>query len=247
MTDFTISRSFELTWLFVKEQLKEPVALFWIIVSPVATYYLLAYSRGELSPSGMSYLESTSWFHAYISSSVAFFGFSFYIVGRRESGFIRSFVYTSEAKLIFMLAQFFACSLISLIYCAAFYVMTCFSFGGFEVAEFLLVFSRFYICYVLFCVPGILLSLLPVSFQNANTIFSMTSFGMLVLGVLSVRDLHPVLDFIQGFNPLYIANQIMAGGIERHPILILGVFFSFIAVFLLSLRFLRINPVWSRY
>lgn len=107
MTAFTISRSFELTWLFVKEQLKEPVALFWIIVSPVATYYLLAYSRGELSPSGMSYLESTSWFHAYISSSVAFFGFSFYIVGRRESGFIRSFVYTSEAKLIFMLAQFF--------------------------------------------------------------------------------------------------------------------------------------------
>lgn len=95
--------------------------------------------------------------------------------------------------------------------------------------------------------PGVLLSLLPVGFQNANTIFSMTSFGMLVLGVLSLRDLHPVLDVIKGFNPLYIANQIMIGGIERHPVLILGVFFSFIAVLLLSLRFLRINPVWSRY
>ncbi|WP_085718809.1 ABC transporter permease [Pseudomonas sp. B28(2017)] len=247
MTAFTISRSFSLAWLFVKEQLKEPVALFWIIVSPAATYYLLAYSRGGLSPSGMSYLESTSWFHAYVSSSVAFFAFSFYIVGRRESGFIRSFVYTSEAKLIFMLAQFFACSLISLIYCAAFYMLTRFSFGGFGVSEFLLVFSRFYICYVMFCVPGVLLGFLPVSFQNANTIFSVTSFGMLVLGVLSIRDLHPALDFVKEFNPLYVANKIMVEGVERHPILILGVFFSFVAVFLLTLRFLRINPVWSRY
>ncbi|MNR48622.1 hypothetical protein D3C85_1678780 [compost metagenome] len=68
-----------------------------------------------------------------------------------------------------------------------------------------------------------------------------------MLGVLSVRDLHPVLDIIKRFNPLYIANQIMIGGVERHPVLILGVFFSFITVFLLSLRFLRINPVWSRY
>ena len=247
MTAFTISRSFELAWLFVKEQLKEPVALFWTIVSPVTTYYLLAYSRGELSPSGVSYLESTSWFHAYISSSVAFFGFSFYIVGRRESGFIRSFVYTFEAKLIFMLAQFSACSFISLIYCFAFYVLTCFSFEGFGVAEFLLVFSRFYICYVMFCVPGTLLSLLPVSFQNANTIFSLVSFGILVLGILSIRDFHPLLDFIKGFNPLYVANEIMVLGVEGRPVLIVGVLFSFITVFLLSLRFLRINPVWSRY
>ncbi|VVO65129.1 ABC transporter permease [Pseudomonas fluorescens] len=247
MKNFTISRSCALTWLFVKEQLKEPVALFWIILSPVVTYYLLAYSRGDVFSSGVTYLESTSWFHAYISSSVAFFGFSFYIVGRRESGFIRSFVYTSEAKLIFMLAQFFAYSLISLIYCAVFYVLTFFSFGGFDAAALLSIFSRFYICYVLFCVPGILLSLLPVSYQNANTILSVTSFGMLVWGVISVRDLHPVLDIINRFNPLYVANKIMVGGVERHPVLILGVFFSFIGVFLLSLRFMRINPVWSRY
>lgn len=247
MKKFIISRSFALTWLFVKEQLKEPVALFWIIVSPVVTYHLLAYSRGDVFSSGMGYLESTSWFHAYISSSVAFFGFSFYIVGRRESGFIRSFVYTSEAKLIFMLAQFFAYSLISLIYCTVFYVLTCFSFGGFDAAELLLIFPRFYICYVLFCVPGVLLSLLPVGFQNANTIFSVTSFGMLVWGVLSARDSHPLLGIINSFNPLYVANQIMVGGVERHPVLIFGVFFSFIAVFLFSLRFLRINPVWSRY
>lgn len=42
----TLSRSLALSGLFIKEQLKEPVALFWMIISPVVTYYLLAYSRG---------------------------------------------------------------------------------------------------------------------------------------------------------------------------------------------------------
>lgn len=247
MSNFTIPRSFALARLFMKEQLKEPVALFWIIVSPAATYYLLAYSRGGFSPSDISYLESTSWFYSYISSSVAFFGFSFYIVGRRESGFIRSFVYASEARLIFMLAQFFAYSLIALIYCAAFYTLTCFPFGDFDMAELLLIFSRFYICYVLFCVLGILLSLLPVNFQNANTVFSITSFGMLASGILSIHVSHPAIDFVNVFNPLYVANEIMTGGFEKHSILIFGILISFVLVFLLSLRFMRVNPVWSRY
>lgn len=166
----TISRSLALTGLFIKEQLKEPVALFWMIVSPVATYYLLAYSRDVLSPSGVSYIESTSWFYAYISSSVAFFGFSFYIVGRRESGYIRSFVYTPDAKLVFMSAQFLAYSLVALIYCVTFYLLTYFSFGSFDASDLWQVISSFYICYILFVIPGVLLGFLPLSFQNANTV-----------------------------------------------------------------------------
>jgi len=46
----TLSRSLALSGLFIKEQLKEPVALFWMIISPVVTYYLLAYSRGGVLP-----------------------------------------------------------------------------------------------------------------------------------------------------------------------------------------------------
>lgn len=243
----TISRSLALALLFIKEQLKEPVALFWMIISPVTTYYLLTYSRGGLSPSGVSYIESTSWFYAYISSSVAFFGFSFYIVGRRESGYIRSFVYTSDAKLIFMVAQFLAYSLIALIYCATFYALTYFSFGSFNLSDLLQVISRFYICYILFVVPGILLGFLPLSFQNANTIFSIVSFLMLVFGILSAGGLHPVVEAVNKVNPLFVVNKLMVGGYEKYYILIFWIIGSFAAIFLLSLRFLRINPVWSRY
>lgn len=101
-----------------------------MIISPVATYYLLGYSRVDFSFSKMNYLENTSWFYAYLSSSVAFFGFAFYIIGRRESGFIRSFVYAPDARLLFMVSQFLAYSLIALIYCIIFYALTCSYVGG---------------------------------------------------------------------------------------------------------------------
>jgi ABC-2 type transport system permease protein len=247
MNIFATRRCLSLALLLIKEQLKEPIALFWIIISPAAIYYLLAYSRGNSFPLATSYIESTSWFLAYISSSVAFFGFSFYIIGRRESGFIRSFIYTHEAKLIFLLAQFLAYSLISLAYCTTFYILTCFSFGSFETPELLIILSRFYICYVLFSIPGSLLTLLPINFQNANTFFSIASFIMLTLGILSTRQPHQAIAIINTFNPLWIANKIMNEGIEKHYILTSGILISFILVFLISLRFLRINPVWSRY
>lgn len=247
MPILTMKRSLALTWLFVKEQLKEPVSLFWMIISPAATYYLLVYYRGGFSHSTSRYLENTSWFYAYVSSSVAFFGFSFYIIGRRESGFIRSFIYTMDAKLVFMLAQYLAYSLIALIYCAVFFGLTYFSFGPFEVFEFLHILGRFYVCYMLFSVFGILLSLLPLSFQNANTVFSVTSFVMLVLGVLSIRSESSVIDLVNVLNPLCLANSIMVGGVENNYFIVSGIFVLFIAIFLLSLRFLRINPVWSRY
>lgn len=243
----TMKRSLALVWLFLKEQLKEPIAVFWMIVSPVSTYYLLTYYRAGLGVSVGSYLESTSWFYAYVSSSVAFFGFSFYIIGRRESGFIRSFIYTLGAKFVFMLAQYLAYSLIALIYGTVFFVLTYFSFGLFDLSDLLSVLVRFYVCYMLFSIFGILLSFLPMNFQNANTIFSVISFVMLALGVLGVRGESSIINFVNVFNPLCVANKIMLGGVLGNGFLVFCICVLFVAVFLLSLRFLRINPVWSRY
>ncbi|WP_178089949.1 hypothetical protein [Pseudomonas sp. WS 5051] len=105
----TGSRAFQLAMIFIKEQLKEPTALFWILLSPGAVFYLLIYSKGD-DNFNQDYSAVTAWFYAYISSSVAFFGFSFYIIGRRESGFIRSFIYTPHARAVFLIAQLIAYS-----------------------------------------------------------------------------------------------------------------------------------------
>lgn len=101
MNLYALSKPFVLAALFIKEQLKEPVALFWTGLSPVVTYYLITYTRAPVSGASGDYLSRTSWFYAFVSCSVAFFGLAFYIVGRRESGFLRSFVYTGRTKIKF--------------------------------------------------------------------------------------------------------------------------------------------------
>lgn len=236
-----------LAGLLVKEQLKEPVALFWTVISPVVTYYLITYTRSPVKGAETDYLVSTSWFYAFVSSSVALFGLAFYIVGRRESGFLRSFVYTQRTKIIFLIGQFFAYSIVSVMYCSVFYVLTRNSFGVASVAEYLVIAVRFYVCFLLFSIPSLLLTLVPLGFQNASTVFSISSLGMLALGVVSIGASSALLVNLSFFNPMWWANRVMLVGLAEcwHVVVVVVVLLMFLLP--VMCRFLIINPVWSRY
>ncbi|MBH3423320.1 ABC transporter permease [Pseudomonas gessardii] len=242
-----LSKSLTLATLLTKEQLKEPVALLWVVVSPGVVFYLLSYSRGFTYSASSDYLSSTSWFYAYVASSVALFGFAFYIVGRRESGFVRSFIYTPRTKKIFMLGQFIACSFMSLMYCAVFYAITHIVFGPASFIEFCIVLARFYVCFVLFSSLALLLTLIPLSFQNTNTLFSIVSFAMLVVGVAGANSSLPLATVVSFFNPLWWANRVMADGVAQMGVLVALIVVLYITVFLISVRYLLVTPVWSRY
>ena len=247
MNVYSACRPVTLAVLLVKEQLKEPVALFWTVISPVVTYYLITYTRAPVSGVATDYLSSTSWFYAFVSSSVALFGLAFYIVGRRESGFLRSFVYTRRTKIIFLVGQFFAYSVVSVMYCSVFYVLTRNPFGAAGIAEYLIIVVRFYVCFLLFSIPSLLLTLVPLGFQNASTVFSMSSLGMLALGVVSIGSSSPLLVSVSFFNPMWWANRVMLVGLAECWLVVVVV--VALLMFLLSVmcRFLIINPVWSRY
>lgn len=247
MTHYLLFKPISLAVLFMKEQLMEPVALFWTVISPVVTYYLISYAKGEVGDVSLDYMSSTSWFYAYVSSSVAMFGLAFYMIGRRESGFLRSFVYVSRTKIIFLLGQFFAYSVVSVLYCSVFFVFTRGSFGYAGGAEYLVIVGRFYVCFLLFSVPSLLLTLIPLGFQSASTVFSMLSLSMIGLGVISISSRSPVLAIVNFFNPMWWANKIMSIGVEECWLVILVVFILFVFSFLAVFRFLIINPVWSRY
>lgn len=247
MNIYSWLRPFLLAKLFVKEQLKEPVALFWIIISPGAAFYLLSYSKGVTYSPADDYLFSVSWFYAYVASSVALFGFGFYIAGRRESGFVRSFVYTLEAKAVFLLGQFIAYSFVSLLYGVVFYMITHFVFGSVDYYELCTVLIRFYMCFVLFCIPSLLMALVPLSFQNANTMFSVASFAMLVGGVAGMSSSGAVMAVLQLFNPLWWASEIMKGRVEDLLPFVMGVAVTFVLTFFIAVKFMPVTPVWSRY
>ncbi len=60
MNQYLLFAPCSLAALFIKEQLKEPVALFWTVVSPVVTYYLITYAKAPVSDTAVDYLSSTS-------------------------------------------------------------------------------------------------------------------------------------------------------------------------------------------
>ena len=240
-------RTIKISTVFIKEQLKEPTAFFWTILSPTALFYLLNYSKGITPPYQANYMEATSWFYHYISSSVAFFGLSFYIIARRESGFTRSFIYTLEARTIFLLGQFLAYSSISVFYCLAFYLLTRPAFSAYSISEATFIVGRFYLCFLLFSIPGLLLTLPPLTFQNANTTFSIISFSMLTLGIYSANITPSTSYSLYNINPLAMAYNIILNGTQSNLPHLIFILTLFPITFLLTLRFLRVNPVWSRY
>jgi len=247
MDFYFVSRPALLAALFIKEQLREPVALFWTVVSPVVTYYLLTYARAPLSGEAVDYLSKTSWFYAFVSSNVALFGLAFYIVGRRESGFLRSFVYTDRTKVVFLIGQFSAYSVVSILYCSVFYMLTRIFSGEFDVAEYLVIVWRFYVCFLLFSIPALLLTLVPLGFQNASTLFSILSLTMLALGIISMGPVSPALAIVGFFNPMWWANKIMLDGVVECGLVFWVVVISLVFLFLVMCRYLLIDPVWSRY
>ncbi|WP_419736412.1 ABC transporter permease [Pseudomonas sp. COR18] len=242
-----IYRSGRLAYLFIKEQLKEPIALFWIVISPCAAFYLLSLYKEEGLKFSDNYTQHTAWFYAYIASNVAFFGFSFYIIGRRESGFIRSFVYNHESKLIFIIAQNLAYLAISTIYCTAFYLSTRLPLQLYSLREFIIILTNFQVCYLFFCSLGTLLTLLPINFQNANTLLSALSLAMLVLGLSKDTSDNFILETLNASNPLWHSFQLMEQGFNQQYGLTILTFFLFITCTAISVKLLRINPVWSRY
>lgn len=240
-----ILRIITLSRVFIKEQLKEPIALFWIMASPCAVFYMILFSKNDPLIFEKNYIDTAAWFFAYVASSVALFGFSFYIIGRRESGFIRSFIYTATSKRIFFISHFLAYSTISLTYCCVFYFSTRPLFGSYDVTELYTLIARFYLCYLLFCIPGLLLTLAPLNFQSAHATLSITSFTMLGLGLIgSVRSEQWITD-LNKFNPITIATSIMLD--ETTLSLDLYIISTFCISIIICNIFFRTNPVWNRY
>ncbi|MGY2291213.1 ABC transporter permease, partial [Pseudomonas sp. SDO528_S397] len=92
-----------------------------------------------------------------------------------------------------------------------------------------------------------LLQTIPMGFQNTHTLLSIVSFVMLALGVMSINAPHAVVEYIKVFNPMWWANEIMQLGVSNSMRVVCMAFFLMLMTFGLLLKYLIINPVWSRY
>lgn len=220
--------------------------MLWTLISPSALFYLITYNNMAFSTQGGDYIKSTAGFYAYISATVAFFGVTFYIIGRRESGFIRSFIYSTEAKSIFLASHLICYFVAASLYCVSFYLITKPGFGEYSLREFAEILYRFLTCFIIFCTPALLLANRRLKFQTANTVISIVIFILVLLTLLSSRVESTALDLVNIVNPFHLSKDIMAGHSRVLPFMA-----SFGAILVITfaclVKTLKINPVWSRY
>ncbi|MGJ7518476.1 ABC transporter permease [Pseudomonas baetica] len=247
MSKKLISRTLTLAGIFIKEQTKEPISLIWIMISPCALFYFFAATKQDTGYFQNNYISTSAWFYAYVASSVALFGFTFYIIGRRESGFIRSFVYSKKSRIIFICSHFLAYSIISIAYCCTFYLATKPPFGNYDIVEILIIICRFYTCFLMLCSFGVIFTILPINYQNSNTLLSACSFFMLIFGVVGANNPNGVFGTINSVNLLTISSQLMTENLDQNKLTLVLIALSTTSSTFVLLKHLKINPVWSRY
>lgn len=243
----TVYRVLTLTKIFLLEHAKEPVSFFWVMISPCITFYLISLSRNDASYFKSSYALAASWYYAYIAYSVAMFGFSLYIIGRRESGFVRSFTYTKGSRVVFLIAQTMTYWVVALAYCVTFYLASKPLFGDYDLEELFALTLRFFVCYAIFICPGLIFSTLKLDFQSAHTLLSVMSILMIGLGLTASINASPAALKMNSYNLMSITANLMHGESDGDLALASVLIFSVIASSTIGYVYFRVNPVWSRY
>ena len=241
-----LRRISKITGIFLREQLREPISVLWTLISPCALFYLLKSDSIPTLSQGEDYIQSTAGFYAYIACTVAFFGVAFYIIGRRESGFIRSFIYTPEAKIIFLASHLTCYFIVATAYCITFYILTKPNFGQYSFAELCSILYKFLTCFTIFCSPALYLGNCRLKFQSANTVISILRFLMIMTALLTTKLQSQTIETVNSINPFSISKNIMSGTLHPEPPLIISSLMLF-AMFFLTSKKLKINPAWSRY
>lgn len=187
-----------------------------------------------------------AWFFSYISASVAFFGFSFYLIGRRESGFIRSFIYQRDAIRRFLIAHFCSYSIISVGYAFLFYLATKPLYGHYSLIELSRLLASFYTSYLFFTCIGLGIAALPIKFSTSSTLFSLMSFLMLISGYTGAVQGPATPHSLTLLNPLYLSTKLFNNELSLLNSFSAALVSALIALYLTG-RYFRVQPIWSRY
>ncbi|AMR76498.1 ABC transporter permease [Cupriavidus nantongensis] len=231
------------TRILVVEQIREPIGVFWSLVAPVG--YLAFRTSAYGDTESQHYEQSIGWCLAYIAMMTSLFGFGLYLIGRRESGFVRSFLTSVRKRTRFLIAQYLASLCMSLLYGAGFLVLTSNLLTWIPVSEMLRYFAMFAAFCSLFMLASTCLATLPLTFQSASSLLSIAATAIIVIGIGSTT--------VAGSQALALVNPFLVGAraiSETHweralVIACIGHALMFVCLGVYGAIHQRINPQWS--
>jgi ABC-2 type transport system permease protein len=232
--------------ILVAEQLREPIGVFWSIVAPIGFMAFTTYqgSHAVLDPS--IFAEKAGWCLAYIALTLSFFGFGLYLIGRRESGFVRSFLTSREKRNRFMLAQFMASLFLCMAYGLTFIVITALLLTNVSFSEIVRLFAGFVLVCITFMVSAIFFAALPLTFQSASSLMSISITILLVAGLVASRSPSSEINFAY-FNPFFSAATFISGtqNSGKHLVILASQAVMLFALGAYGIVKQRLNPEWS--
>ena len=223
------------------------MGLFWSVIAPPLMFAFLNNEALGKQPLSVDwYVSEAGWYLSYIAVATALFGFALYFVGRRESGFVRSFITGKKNRLLFIVSQFISSVVPALLACLFFMVMTA-AISGVDILDAMsVVLKPFIITLALNMLGALSIAVLPITFQNAGSGISIFSSVMLILTIAGAHaDPAGMVCRLNQFNPLYIwAGFISSGGRFSQIHFILGIVMATLGG--VGYCWFRVNPVWNR-
>jgi ABC-2 type transport system permease protein len=192
------------------------------------------------------YIDRAAWCLAYIALFVAATGFGLYLVGRRESGFVRAFLDSPARRGRFLVAQYLASMIMAMGYGLAFLAITAYTLTDIGMTPLLVLLAKYTMTVACFMFGAIFIAALPLTFRSASSIMSAFMTIAVVAGVASQAARaapNPVLLYL---NPFCAAAHFMTDAIAEAmvvPVLAAQVLMS-AALGAYGLWRLRVNPEW---
>lgn len=234
-----------LSFIFFKEQFRTPFGIFWTILSPVILFFFIHLDEIENISCDQNWIiNNSSWFMGYMSVSITLFSYCLYLSGRRESGFLSTFIHDTKSKLLFIISQMTASLLMSYMYFVGFLLIVSLGFGVLPGVFIILIATKSVVISLFLMLSLTCLSSIPFTFHSSNVFFSMLFTALMILGVISFKSDRPIIEYVNFFNPIMIsANFVSKNNFIALPSLFFILFMSLISLFC-ALRF-RTEPVWS--
>ncbi|WP_133303080.1 hypothetical protein [Cupriavidus lacunae] len=231
------------TRILLVEQLREPIGVFWSLVAPVG--YLALRTGGHDTLDIEHYAQAIGWCLGYIAMMGSLFGFGLYLIGRRESGFVRTFLTNASRRRRFLLAQYLASLFMSLAYGVAFLALSSILLTRISMTDILRFFTMFSAFCSLLMLASTSLATLPLTFQSASSLLSIGVTAIIVIGIgSSTSGADPVLAL---FNPFLVGAKVISEESWERDLAIAWLIHAliFICLGIYGAGRQRINPQWS--
>ena len=227
------------------EQFREPIAVFWSLLAPVAFLALSAHQGRGFMLSGDQWTEKLGMGLSYVAITMSFFTFGMYLIGRRESGFVRSFLTGARRRQRFVLVQYMASYMTLLAYGAVFGAIAALLVEGQFWKTFMDLYGRFAMFGAGLMFGTIFVAVMPLTFQAASSAMSIVLMVIVVSGLAAAGLAGD--QAVRYFNVFNSGAEFITFG-WGEPALLAVLCVQFILAVVLGcagLRWQRVNPEWS--